>query len=51
MEELASGSEQQANSTADLAERMEEFNTGVSQANENGLSVVQSFDEVLQITG
>ena len=50
MEELASGSEQQANSTANLAESMEEFSTGIGMANENGLSMVQSFDEVLQIT-
>ena len=50
MEELASGSEQQANSTAGLAESMEEFSTGIGIVNENGLSMVQSFDEVLQIT-
>ena len=50
MEELASGFEQQSNSTADLTESMEEFSTGIGIANENGLSMVQSFDEVLQIT-
>lgn len=50
MEELASGSETQANSASDLSEKMYEFVESVQISQEEGQKVATSTNEVLSIT-
>ncbi len=50
MQELAAGSEVQANRASDLSEKMSSFTMQVQKANENGTYIQQSSDEVLQMT-
>src|SRR5699024_10151765 len=50
MEELASGSETQANSTSDLASAMQIYTQEVENANQNGELIHESTQEVLGIT-
>ncbi|MFZ3577039.1 methyl-accepting chemotaxis protein [Virgibacillus sp. DJP39] len=50
MQEVSSGAETQANSATDLAELMEQFNSKVEQAYENGEEVSKSSQDVLIMT-
>ncbi|MEK5205506.1 methyl-accepting chemotaxis protein [Psychrobacillus sp. FSL H8-0510] len=50
MQELATGSESQANSAGELSEIMDTFVSRVLEANENGERIQQSTIEVLQMT-
>ncbi|WP_042222393.1 methyl-accepting chemotaxis protein [Oceanobacillus manasiensis] len=50
MQELASGTETQANSASDLAEVMSSFTTKVRQANDKGSLVQQASNEVMGMT-
>src|SRR5699024_9429564 len=50
MEELASGSETQANSTSDLSSIMGTFTTKVAESNESGKQVQQNANHILHMT-
>ena len=50
MEELASGTEMEANTASDLSETMNTFSSKVQEANENGESVERYSHEVLEMT-
>src|SRR5690606_286628 len=50
MQEFASGSEQQANTSTDLAEQMGIFSSHIADASENGSLMLKSTNEVLSIT-
>lgn len=50
MQELAAGSEAQANRASDLSTQMSSFRVSVQEANENGAYIQQSSGEVLQMT-
>src|SRR5699024_5501689 len=50
MEELATGSESQANSAADLSEYMSSFVKLVQTSEQNGQEIVTSSDEVMKYT-
>ncbi|MFC4402203.1 methyl-accepting chemotaxis protein [Gracilibacillus xinjiangensis] len=50
MEELASGTEQQAQSVGDLSTLMETFLTKVQAANKNGEQILESSNEMLNLT-
>ncbi|WP_428909725.1 methyl-accepting chemotaxis protein [Niallia sp. Krafla_26] len=50
MEELASGSETQANSSTDLSSAMAEFAAKVQEANENGETIQEGSNKVLEMT-
>lgn len=51
MDELASGSEMQANSASDLTNMMGLFSDKVEEANQNGENIRVNSDKVLQLTG
>ncbi len=50
MQELASGSEKEANHASDLSSTMALFKSQIETANENGLTIQQSSNEVLEMT-
>ncbi len=50
MQEIALGAEEQASTSFELAQQMDNFSNGIKQANENGTIVHTSSNDVLHIT-
>ncbi|HZH58946.1 MAG TPA: methyl-accepting chemotaxis protein [Metabacillus sp.] len=50
MQEISLGSEEQASTSSDLAQQMDNFTRGINQANKNGSIVQAASTEVLHIT-